>query len=95
MVRKLQEGQAIACDGRLEDEAWAEIPWSMPFVDIEGDLGPTPRLQTRVKMRYSDEHLYVGAKLEEPQVWATLTQTNSVVYMEDNDFEVFIDPNGE
>ncbi len=32
--------------------------------------------------------------LEEPQVWATLTQHDSVVF-HDNDFEVFIDPDGD
>lgn len=94
MVRKLQPGQAIVCDGVLDDPAWAEIAWSEPFVDIEGDLGLTPRFDTRVKMRYSDECLYVAAKMEEPQAWATITQTNAVIYHE-NDFEVFIDPNGE
>jgi hypothetical protein len=94
MVRKLQAGQSVTCDGKLDEEAWAEIPWSEPFMDIEGDLGLTPSLQTRVKMRYSDECLYVAAWMEEPQAWATLTETNSVIY-HDNDFEVFIDPNGE
>jgi hypothetical protein len=32
--------------------------------------------------------------MEEPQAWATLTENNTVVY-QDNDFEVFIDPNGD
>ncbi|CAJ1362924.1 unnamed protein product [Effrenium voratum] len=36
--------------------------------------------------------LYVAAELQEPQPWATLRKHNSVIF-EDNDFEVFVDPN--
>jgi hypothetical protein len=32
--------------------------------------------------------------MEEPDVWATLTERDSVIFR-DNDFEVFIDPNGD
>jgi len=34
---------------------------------------------------------YVGADLEEPHVWGTITEQNAVMF-EDNDFEIFIDP---
>jgi len=34
-------------DGQLDEPAWTEIPWSAPFVDIEGDLGPAPRFETK------------------------------------------------
>lgn len=39
------------------------------------------------KLRWDDTHLYVGAYMEEPQVWATLTHHDSVIF-NDNDFEV-------
>src|SRR5215831_127726 len=38
--------------------------------------------------------LTTDAKLEEPHVWATLTNHDSVIF-NDPDFEVFIDPRGE
>jgi hypothetical protein len=44
-----------------------------------------------MKMLWDDDALYVGAWLEEPQVVATLTEKNSVIF-HDNDFEVFINP---
>jgi hypothetical protein len=47
-----------------------------------------------VKMLWDDDYFYVGAFLEEPNVWATLTEPDSLIYM-DNDFEVFIDPDGD
>ena len=65
-----------------------------PFVDIEGDRKPAPPFMTRVKMLWDDALLYIGADLEEPHVWATFTKRDSVIF-HDNDFEVFIDPDGD
>jgi hypothetical protein len=45
-------------------------------------------------MLWDDHHFYVAAEMEEPDVWATLTEHDSVVYA-DNDFEMFIDPDGD
>ncbi|HJZ54975.1 MAG TPA: carbohydrate-binding family 9-like protein, partial [Gemmataceae bacterium] len=81
-------------DGALTDEAWADAPWTDPFVDIEGDRKPAPRYRTRVKMIWDDEALYIGAELEEPHVWATLTDHDAVIF-HDPDFEVFLDPDGD
>src|SRR5262249_50376054 len=81
-------------NGRLDDPAWQAAPWTDDFVDIEGDAQPTPRFRTRAKMLWDDEYFYVGAELEEPHVWATLTKHDSVIF-HDNDFEVFIDPDGD
>lgn len=85
---------AIRIDGRLNDAAWNRAPWSAPFVDIQGKKQPPPRFRTRVKMLWDDGHLYVGASLEEPHVWATLTEHDSVIFR-DNDFEVFLNPSGD
>jgi hypothetical protein len=84
----------VKVDGRLDDAAWQQVPWTDFFVDIEGDVRPRPRFRTRVKMIWDDQYFYVGAELEEPHVWATLTEHDSVIF-QDNDFEVFIDPNGD
>jgi len=61
------------------------------FVDIEGESKPRPKYRTRVKMLWDDQYLYIAAELEEPDVKATLTQHDSVIF-KDNDFEVFIRP---
>ncbi len=84
----------ITVDGRLSGEAWRAVPWSEAFVDIEGDRRPAPRFRTRVKMLWDDAALYIAAELEEPHVWATLTKHDSVIF-HDNDFEVFLDPDGD
>jgi hypothetical protein len=84
----------VPIDGRLDKAVWRDVPWTDDFVDIQGDVKPKPRFRTRVKMLWDEQYFYVAAELEEPHVWATLTQHDSVIF-NDNDFEVFIDPNGD
>ncbi len=81
-------------DGRLDDRAWAGAAWSEPFVDIEGGRRPAPGRRTRVRMAWDSSALYVAAELEEPDLWATITTRDAVIF-HDNDFEVFLDPDGD
>jgi hypothetical protein len=83
--------QPIVIDGKHE-KAWDDAPWSEEFVDISTDV--KPRHRTRVKMLHDDAALYIFAELDEPHVWGTLKDHDSVIY-HDNDFEVFIDPDGD
>jgi len=78
-------------DGNLTDPAWQTAAWTEYFSDIEGDIRPKPLYQTRVKMLWDDQYLYIGAELEEPNVWAYVTGHDEVVFR-DNDFEVFVNP---
>jgi hypothetical protein len=82
----------LQIDGRLSERAWGAAPWSDPFIDIDGTRRPP--LATRVKMLWDDEFLYFGADLEEPHLWGTLEERDAVIF-QDNDFEVFIDPDGD
>jgi hypothetical protein len=45
-------------------------------------------------MLWDDEFLYIAADLLEPGIWGTLTTRDAVIF-QDNDFEVFIDPDGD
>jgi hypothetical protein len=83
----------IRVDGKLDEPAWEAAAWTSDFVDIEGARKPAPRFRTRAKILWDDEYLYVGAELQEPNVSATLTKHDSVIY-HDNDFEVFLKPQG-
>ncbi len=87
-------GSSLKIDGRIDDAAWSNAPWSDAFVDIVGADHPKPRFLTRVKMLWDDDYLYIAAELEEPDVWATLTEHDSVIFR-DNDFEVFLNPTGD
>lgn len=85
---------SLTLDGRLDKPFWQGAEWTEDFVDIEGDLRPRPAKRTRVKMLWDDEYFYFGAELIEDQIWATLTERDSVIFY-DNDFEIFIDPDGD
>jgi hypothetical protein len=84
----------LIVDGRLDEAAWRAVPWSDAFVDIEGDHRPRPRFATRVKMLWDAGRFYVAAEMEEPDLWATLTERDAVIFR-DHDFEVFVDPDGD
>lgn len=84
----------IAIDGRLDDPAWMRAPRTELFVDIRGPDGAFPQYATRAMMLWDDDFLYVGADLEEPDVWGTLTARDSNIFR-DNDFEVFLDPDAD
>jgi len=87
----LRASSPIHIDGKLDDAAWQKAPWTSDFVDIEGDARPGPKFRTRVKMLWDDQYLYIAAEMEEPDVKATLTEHDSVIF-HDNDFEVFVKP---
>lgn len=85
---------APVLDGQLDENAWARAPWSSDFGDIQGSSMPAPRFRTRMKMLWDAKYLYVGAEMEEPQLWATYDQHDQIVFHE-HDFEIFIDPIGD
>lgn len=77
----------IRVDGALDEPAWKSAPRSTPFVDIV--TGEPAWFDTRVAMLWDDRCLYFGFTVEEPDVWGTLTERDSKIYL-DNDVEVFI-----
>ena len=85
---------SILVDGKLNDDAWSASKWTDSFVDIEGSLKPIPYYDTKVKMTWDDNYFYFGAYMEDPHVWAKITARDAVVY-KDNDFEIFLDPDGD
>lgn len=89
-----QRTSGITINGVLDDADWQKVEWSSYFVDIEGDKKPKPQYNTRVKMLWDDDFVYFGAVMEEPHIWATLMKRDAIIY-HDNDFEIFIDPNGD
>ncbi|MBT8302788.1 MAG: carbohydrate-binding family 9-like protein [Maribacter sp.] len=82
----------IKIDGIDDEDSWKKAAWSDTFIDIEGKKEPT--YKTQMKMLWDESCLYFFAKLEEPHVWGTLKQRDTVVFY-NNDFEIFIDPDGD
>ena len=82
----------IEIDGKAEETSWKNAPRSKDFIDIEGDK--VPKYQTYMKMVYDEDNLYFYAKMKEPHIWGTLKQRDTVIFY-NNDFEIFIDPDGD
>lgn len=86
--------EEIDIDGKFDEDSWNNAEWTNYFVDIEGDIKQKPYHNTRVKMLWDDQYFYFAALLEEPHIWAKLKQRDTVIFF-DNDFEIFIDPDGD
>jgi len=84
----------VVIDGRMDEPAWADASWTDYFIDIEGAAKPKPRFATRAKMLWDEAYFYIAAELTEPHVWGALKARDQIVF-HDNDFEVFIDPDGD
>lgn len=100
---KLIEGRTYVCkrtlddieiDGHANESSWMQATWTEEFLDIEGNKNPTPYLKTRVKMLWDDNYFYFYAEMEEPHISAKLKERDAVIFY-DNDFEIFIDPDGD
>lgn len=85
---------AIKIDGILDEVSWEEAEWTADFQDIEGDSKPKPLYRTRVKMLWDEQYFYFAAELEEPHIWATIQERDAVMFQND-DFEIFLDPDGD
>jgi len=81
-------------DGLLDDAQWMAANWSEDFQDIRGGDFPEPGQQTQMKMLWDENFLYIGVKLYEDHIWATYLERESVIFQE-NDIEIFIDPDGD
>lgn len=83
---------SIIVDGIASESTWRKAAWSNDFIDIEGKN--KPKYQTQVKIAWDEEYLYFFARMEEPHVWGNLRQRDTVIF-QNNDFEIFIDPDGD
>ncbi|MBJ7879806.1 carbohydrate-binding family 9-like protein [Gelidibacter salicanalis] len=83
---------SIKVDGKDADASWNKVEWTDLFIDIEGVKKPT--YNTQAKMLWDSTYFYILAKMEEPHVWADITEHDAIIF-HNNDFEVFIDPTGD
>jgi hypothetical protein len=81
-------------DGLLDDAQWMAANWSEAFQDIRGGDFPAPDQLTQMKMLWDKDFLYIGVKLNEDHIWATYTEREAIIFQE-NDIEIFIDPDGD
>lgn len=81
----------IKIDG-VAEKAWGKACFTSTFVDIEGEK--EVKYDTRAKLLWDEDYLYIYAELHEPHIWGDITKRDAIIYL-NNDFEVFIDPSGD
>ena len=81
-------GTDFAIDGNLNKEIWKSGNWSKPFVDMV--TGERAEFLTRSALLWSEERLYIAFEAEEPDLQASRTDRDSLIFLE-NDLELFID----
>lgn len=84
----------VKIDGDLTNAEWGNLEWTNEFDDLHGDKRPKPLFPTKVKMQWDDTYFYFAAELIEPHIWATLVNHDDII-LQDNDFEIFMDPDGD
>lgn len=84
-------GKLNRIDGDLSKPFWETGTWIEDFHDIEGDTQPRPWKDTKVKLLWDEEALYVAALLKDDTIWATVRNRDELIFI-DNDFEVFLAP---
>ncbi len=87
-----QVDEKIEIDGKDNEKSWQLTDFTDDFIDIEG--AKKPNFKTNVKMLYNNEFFYFFAKMEDPHIWATLKQRDTVIF-HNNDFEIFLDPDND
>lgn len=55
-------------DGKMDDLAWRKADWTANFIDIGGSTISRPRLQSRAKMLWDRDYLYIGVWMVEPDL---------------------------
>ncbi len=74
-------------DGRLDELVWQDTPRSPRFRNLIS--GAETIHDTRAAVLWDDDYLYVAYWIEEPDVKATHTERDALIY-QDNDVEFFI-----
>src|SRR5207244_3089212 len=70
--------ERITIDGRLDEAAWTQAPRSPRFHDIL--TGGRAIHDTRAKVIWDEQNLYVAYRVEEPFVHAKFTNHNDHIY---------------
>lgn len=87
--RVQRAGIAPKIDGQLDDPAWFAAPHAGDFAFTWWKQGP--REQTRAKLLWDDEYLYIGVICQDAHITARHTERDSKI-PEDDCFELMIAP---
>lgn len=85
--------EKVVVDGKLDDAAWAKVAWTEDFVTLRS--ASKPAVRTRAKLAWDEANLYVAAEMQTPHVRATQKRRDADLFVTDDVFELFLDPDGD
>lgn len=59
-TKPIDNNQDIVIDGKLDDTAWELVEWGEDFIENEPDENTAPSQQTKFKIIYDENYLYVA-----------------------------------
>jgi len=83
----------VTIDGKLDEAAWKSVSPLARF-SCFGTKKGNPTYDTRAKVLWDDQNLYVGFQADDPDIWSTITQRDGNLW-EGEVCEVYIDPDGD
>ncbi len=89
----LRTNETMQIDGKATEQVWSSIPYTTNFREIKGGAN-APSIDSKLKLCWDDQYLYVFASLEQTDLWATLKSHDATIFM-DHALEIFIDPDGD
>jgi hypothetical protein len=90
----LRTSEKMIIDGKDDEKAWSKAPWTPFFSDIVTGITIDSEQETKCKMLWDNDFLYLFVKLREHDLWASIRKHDDQVF-QDNAFEMFISPGGE
>lgn len=88
-VRRVEPGDDVSIDGRLAEPLWQDLK----SLNLK-PLGHQTELDSEVRIARSEDHLWVGARLEDRHIWSDKTERDDRLW-EEEVFEMFLDPDGD
>jgi hypothetical protein len=96
-VDKLEKGQKITIDGKLEEEAWKNASATGPFVDVRtGRANPASTVGGSAKVLWDDTSLYVGFEVKDKTIEGGFKKDEKDPHLWTKDtVEIMVDPDGD
>lgn len=85
--------EIMQIDGKATEPVWSSIPYTSNFREIKGGANAS-EIDSKLKLCWDDQYLYVFASLVQTDLWATLKTHDATIFM-DHALEIFIDPDGD
>ncbi len=91
---RLPAGQSLKVDGKLDEAAWQQAPYTEAFVSPSGSADTAGLQKTRARFLWDDTALYVAVESSDTDIWSTFTERDSNTW-EQEVIELFLDPDGD